>query len=149
MSLLLILSGISGVKGTGTFTQLSPTALPGKRYSFLAKGMSPHTGTFTELSVTALPGKIHSFSPKRGPHTGLFTQLSVMALPGVRLTFTAKAEAIVEIVPTPPPPTISAGGGGAGVHTEARYRERKEIIRDDRELMEFITTLVQSGILDN
>jgi len=78
------------------YTQLSPTAIPGQRYSFSAKtATAAHAGLFTELSVLALPGQRHSFSAKSIaviPHTGLFTELSVIALPGSRHTFTAKAE---------------------------------------------------------
>ena len=46
-------------------TQLSPTATPGMRYSFLAKstGVS-HKGLFTALSITAIPGMRHSFLAK-------------------------------------------------------------------------------------
>lgn len=58
---------------------------------------------FTQLNPSALPGKPYSFSPKAeaipesGPHTGLFTELSNIALPGQRHSFTAKTAA--EIVP--------------------------------------------------
>ena len=90
------------------FTQLNPSALPGKPYSFSPKAEAipesgPHTGLFTELSNIALPGQRHSFTAKAaagaetGPHTGLFTELSVIALPGQRHSFTAKTAA--EIVP--------------------------------------------------
>jgi len=49
------------------YTQLSPTATPGKRYSFSAK--TPAVGEkgadlFTSLSVMAIPGQRHLFLPK-------------------------------------------------------------------------------------
>ncbi len=47
-----------------TYTQLSPTALPGKRYLFLPKIGGKGTGLFTALSVIALPGMRHVFLPK-------------------------------------------------------------------------------------
>ena len=47
------------------YTQLLPTATPGRRYSFLPKiPITGHEGLFTELSVIALPGGRHVFLPK-------------------------------------------------------------------------------------
>jgi len=77
------------------YTQLSPSGVPGKRYSFSAK--VPHTGLFTYLSPSGVPGQRYSFSAKQAAeeaeHTGLFTWLSPVALPGGRYSFVAKAEA--------------------------------------------------------
>ena len=145
------------------YTQLSPSAIPGKRYSFSAKDPAPaggpHTGTFTELSVTATPGPIHSFSAKdeaaapSGPHTGLFTALSVLSLPGQRHTFSAKTEAIAPVIPEPEPAPEIYGGGGGPLQgwpdaKEKEYFRRKRILKEDDELMQIAAAIVASGILD-
>jgi hypothetical protein len=149
-------------------TQLSAIALPGKPHSFLAKDPAPeggpHTGTFTELSAQATPGQIHSFSAKdeasapSGPHTGLFTALSALALPGSIHSFSAKAETIAPVIPAPTPTArdFGAGGGIGPDWREQRYERlkdednlrRKNILRDDDELMELAGFIVASGILD-
>lgn len=103
----------------------------------------------TALSIIALPGKPHSFLAKgTGPHTGLFTSLSVLSIPGRRLTFIAKGEVIV----VPPEPTVptpaKTGGMRLGVSSVQMYEERKDILRDDKDLMEFIGIILASGILD-
>ena len=81
-------------------TQLTPYALSGKPYSFVAKDEAVALNTprddtrYTELSNSALAGKIHSFSAKteailpgtpRG--TDRFTQLSTTALPRKQYLF--------------------------------------------------------------
>jgi len=79
-------------------TQLSLTATPGKRYSFIAKtAAGKGSGPFTELSVYGVPGRIHSFAAKTavsGKGAGPFTELSVIALPGQRHAFLAKTSAV-------------------------------------------------------
>lgn len=138
------------------FTQLSPSATPGKPYTFLAKtaASGTHTGLFTELSVMATPGGIHAFvaktpaTPGTGDHIGLFTELSVMAIPGMRHVFHAKT-AWAEPVPIPslPAPGHGAGGGGGGwlaTREAAAYRdwERERILREDNELLELLPILL-------
>ena len=133
------------------YTQLSPTATPGKRYSFSAKTEAaapagPHTGLFTELSSMALPGPIHSFSAKTeaaapaGPHTGLFTALSAMALPGMRHSFTAKKEYV--------PSTGEVVFGSMGNIEEIRLPGRTRTKREEREIIEIMTIIAKSGILN-
>ena len=145
-------------------TQLSPSATPGKRYSFSAKDEAapeagPHTGTFTELSVTATPGPIHSFSakdaaaPVAGPHTGLFTELSVLALPGQRHSFSAKTEAEIVIPPSIPIDIEPAAPTGSpGLTLQPDYRPGKKlksrVLKEDDELMELAAYIVASGILE-
>ena len=96
------------------FTQLHPSATPGRPYSFDPKAEAipesgPHTGLFTALSPLALPGSRRSFAaktesaPEASPHTGLFTSLSPLAIPGMRRSFTAKAETV-----------FASGGSGGG-----------------------------------
>ncbi len=111
-------------------TQLSLSAVPGRRYSFVAKdsAVGSHTGgPFTELAVNALPGQPHSFVAKGAAvvgHTGLFTELSVMALPGPRRSFSAKTEAD-EITTT--------GVGGLATYTWGDM-----LALEDEEIMELI-----------
>ena len=120
-------------------TQLSPSALPGKPYSFIAKSgvVVPHTGLFTELSVTATPGPRHAFSPKDsatpgiGDHTGLFTELSVIALPGMRHSFTAKTAAAVE----------DSYGTGRRRRKSYIYEEKKD------DIFEMVQMIIASGAL--
>ena len=140
-------------------TQLSVTATPGKPHTFSPKtadaGAGPHTGgPFTALQVTALPGQIHSFNAKtaaagstpRG--SDLFTAMSVLALPGIRLTFNPKTAAlIVEEVPTPTTPSV--GGAPSGAYVAKDYRTIKDILREDKELMDIVAIIVESGMLDN
>lgn len=116
----------------------------------------------TELSITATPGAIHTFLPKSpvspgtGPHAGEFTELSAMATPGVPHSFLAKGAA-----PIPPeeevPEEIFGGSGGREVsphklRLEMQERERQSFTdrleREDRDLLEFIVTIVESGILE-
>jgi len=102
------------------YTQLSPIATPGKRYSFSAKTAAEAeerpAGTFTALSVLALPGPIHSFLAKG-------------------------------VAPSPrPTPSISVGGGGFVPHAE---RERlARLRRDDNNLLEIISALLTKGMLN-
>ena len=115
------------------YTQLAPTAIPGRRYSFVAK-----------FAAT-------------GPHIGTFTALSVMALPGPLRSFLAKTEVI--IIPPVIPPTPSGGGGG-GAYAYARdYAEydskykmaeahRQKVLRDDEELLEILAMVLNIGILE-
>ena len=144
MSLLLLVSGSSVSK----VTQLSPSAVPGRRYKFSAKTEAvapsgPHPGgPFTELSTTATPGKPHAFSakteatPVSGPHTGLFTELSVSALPGQRHSFSAKTAA--------PIVTISTRQDGSWP-----FRAKQLALkRDDRDIMDLVEIIVTSGILE-
>ena len=147
MSLLLLVSGSSVSK----VTQLSPSAVPGRRYKFSAKTEAvapsgPHPGgPFTELSNTALPGMRHSFSAKTeaaiasGPHTGLFTELSAMALPGARHSFLAKTEA-----PVTTASTRQDGSYPLGM-SRPKYLALK---RDDRDIMDLVQIIVTSGILE-
>lgn len=139
-------------------TQLSLLALPGQRSSFLGKTPAPiggpHTGLFTELSVLGLPGKKHTFLAKipglvGGPHTGLFTNLSVMGLPGKRHSFTAKGLIIVPPIPPIIPtilPTLPSGIVGEREAFKPYYKHT--ILQDDRDIMEIILIMLNSGILD-
>ena len=143
-------------------TQLSPSAIPGKRYSFSPKAPAAgaHTGTFTELSVTATPGPIHSFSakdaaaPESGPHTGLFTELSIFALPGQRHSFSAKTPFIAPVTPEPEAKPIRRTRGASGEYeyepsdTAKRIAQRRRILTEDNELMELAAYIVSSGILE-
>lgn len=122
------------------YTQLSPTALPSRRYSFLEKSAATgeHTGLFTELSAAAIPGRRHSFAAKTPAVSekgaGLFTALSVMALPGMRHSFTAKEAVSV----------ISLENVAGKMPRVGRGR----IDRDDKEMLELITIIISSGVLD-
>ena len=133
-------------------TQLSVTALPGKRHSFSpkAEASGQHTGLFTELSTSALPGIRQTFTAKTPAvppvtHEGLFTALSTIACPGRRHSFTKKTAQ--EIVPTA---KTYGGGGWAGPRWKKTGREWRETKRydEDRELMELAKMIVTSGILD-
>lgn len=143
-----------------TYTQLSPIASPGKRYSFSAKGLATGEkgeGPFTRLSVLASPGSIHSFSAKEpaipsGKGEGPFTTLSVLGIPGMLHVFVAK-EFTEPAVPPPPPPPIPSGGGTwlySKRYDEYEYKDplRKRRIREDREMIEIITTIVLPGRLN-
>ena len=116
------------------YTQLSPTATPGRRYSFVAKFAA--TGT----------------------HIGSFTALSVMALPGPIRSFLAKT-AVVVVVPPVIVPVVPSGGGGGGGYAYTRKDDeeyfkyqraeahRIRVLRDDQDVMELIVIIVKSGIL--
>ena len=134
-----------------TYTQLSPIALPGKRYSFSAKTpevpSAKGAGPFTAQSVTATPGIIHSFVAKTpeagGPKgAGLFTELSAIALPGMRHVFLPKVAAPVSAYS--PPPYLSHGHGGwPDVRPKWEREEiRKKVLRDDEELFEMIAAIL-------
>ena len=126
------------------YTQLSPSATPGKRYSFLAKEEAipesgPHTGTFTALSVSGTPGPIHSFlakteaAPEAGEHTGRFTALSVLGLPGGIRVFSAKTEADED----------------ERLSYAVTYTQRmRRIAKEDREILELVEIIVTSGMLN-
>jgi hypothetical protein len=141
------------------YTQLSPTALPGRRYSFSAKTAAPtggpHTGTFTELGVIGVPSKQHSFSAKSeagspsGPHAGLFTELSVFALTGQRHLFSAKTEAVTVTPPRSPEVYLAPRRGGGYIEPEKRLESRRDrILLDDDELLKIAAEIVMSGILE-
>jgi hypothetical protein len=141
------------------YTQLSPTAVPGRRYSFTAKTAAPtggpHTGEFTELSVTATPGQRHSFSAKTeasapsGPHTGLFTELSVFALPGQRHSFLAKTAAVIVTPPKSPEVYLAPRRGGGYIEPEKRLESRRDrILLEDDELMKIAAEIVMNGMLE-
>jgi hypothetical protein len=50
------------------YTQLSPIATPGRRYSFSGKGGGPHIGgPFTQLSLIGTPGQRYAFTAKTVP----------------------------------------------------------------------------------
>lgn len=109
----------------------------------------------TRLSIIAIPGRPYSFSPKleAGLHVGTFTRLTVTAIPGRRLTFIAKESEVIVVPPVPPeppgPPDVSFGAmGGGGPLAEQRVRDHKRILREDKDLTEFIAIILTSGILD-
>ena len=154
MTLLTILTG-SSKRSVSPLTHLSPNALPGKRRSFSAKtvavGGPKGTGPFTQLTPNALPGQIQSFSAKTvavgGPKgTGPFTELSPVALPGGRHVFLPKtvAEVIEEVI------SVRTAPGQAG-YVSKRWDpvERSWVLREDRELLELVSMILSSGILDN
>ena len=133
-----------------TFTQLSPIALPGKRYSFVAKTPAvggKGLGPFTAQSITATPGIIHSFvakTPAAGgvKGAGLFTELSATALPGMQHAFLPKTVAPVSAYS--PPPYLSHGHGGWPDVRPRWEREeiRKKVLKDDDELFEMIAAIL-------
>ena len=101
------------------YTQLSPTGIPGRRYSFLAKTESAAEkgiGLFTELSLIGLPGRIHSFYAK---------------------TAAEVSDVILE---------VEVSGGGGAVYYDRALNIRLK--RDDEEILEFITNIVTQGILN-
>jgi hypothetical protein len=135
------------------YTQLSPSATPGGRYSFTAKSAVSHTGLFTELTVSGVPGQRRSFASKDpgvAPHTGLFTELSAMAVPGMRHLFAAK-DPYTPPTPVPPePPAPSPGGGGGGLISYpadriARPKEKKDpwaqARAEDEELLKILMAM--------
>ena len=80
------------------YTQLSPSALPGRRYGF--QGSGPHTGgPFTELSVLALPGMRHSFTAKK-PSIGVgYARLKPYKRPIYLKWEVDEDEEILELIP--------------------------------------------------
>jgi hypothetical protein len=139
-------------KGAGEITTLSVTATPGRKYQIGGRQVG---AGFTELSVTATPGAKHSFAPKGAtvvvPHEGEFTQLSVIALPGGRHVFLAKAEAPIVEPPIEPPVILPGGGvvsGADDLHMEYSERKRELLLREDEEIVEIISIIVSSGILE-
>ena len=116
-------------------TQLNPTALPGKRYSFLPKtpASGTHTGLFTQLSVIALPGGRHTFlakTPAVAGHTGEFTGLSAYAVPGMRHYFSAKT-----------PEEIPPGGGGGGGSYMWHMAGINRALRDDEDFLQILAAI--------
>lgn len=137
-----------------SYTQLSPSATPGRGYSFLPKTAADgtHTGTFTALSVMGVPGSTRTFAPKTpavggGIHTGNFTALSVMALPGGLHLFLAKAAAPVVPVepPVPEPPVVYTGGGMSPLQYE---RFTDPILASDDDFMELLAKVILPIILE-
>ncbi len=129
------------------YTQLSPTATPGRRYSFSAK--TPESGgkgvgPFTSLSVSGVPGRIHTFSAKTpesgGKGAGLFTSLSVLGVPGQRHSFLAKTP----FIPEPTRPQVISVGGSVGFEKwpEHEYKDNTAIWRDDQEILEIICSIL-------
>ena len=129
------------------YTQLAPTATPGRRYSFAPKAdaSGKGAGPFTYLSVTATPGRRHSFvaktasGPAAGKGLGPFTYISVTATPGRRHSFVAKTAAPVIVVPggTEGPP------GGRGGYPDRRQVDLvnfgRQVMIDDRDLLDLAT----------
>lgn len=141
------------------YTQLSPTGLPGQRYSFLVKDAAAAEkgiGPFTALSVIGLSGERHSFSAKTAAAgaekgVGLFTQLLPYGLPGKRYSFAAKDSAEVEVPPIPDVVT-RAGGGGTFVSPGKLGKTKQELwraklLREDEELLEMIASLFPTGVI--
>ena len=131
------------------FTHLSPAALPGRTYSFSPKaeatGEKP-SDRVTSLSPLALPGPIYSFLPKDAAEAakgeGLFTWLSPVAIPGMRYSFLPKdAAAIIE---------AKTRQGRRHIKRQImmgpQYRDR--ILREDQELMEFISIILETELLN-
>lgn len=127
------------------YTQLSPLALPGARYSFSVKLPAEQV---TDLSVSGIPGPIHSFLPKssavsaRGEEE--FTRLSVFGIPGPIQEFLAKSPAVSI--------TVTRQKEGRFVGTlPRRYtwppRVAKESYVDDRDLVEIVAMLLKAGII--
>lgn len=143
-------------------TQLSPFAIPGRRYSFLAKTpVTPpaHAGEFTKLSVTATPGPKQSFlakTPAVPPaHTGEFTKLSVIGVPGPKQSFLAKTEYIAPpeeeiIIEVEQPRRGGVRARGPTVYVKKRQPVEVygDIHRDDQEILEIIIESILSGILE-
>ena len=134
------------------YTQLIPTATPGRRYSFVAKGLAvgeKGAGPFTALSVLGTPGSIHSFVAKAAAvggvkGEGLFTQLSVLGTPGRRYIFLPKS--IVVPIPEEPERIFDAGGGG-GVHGKVQEDLYRWRLREEMEIIDIIIGIVLSGRL--
>jgi len=128
------------------FTQLSPLALPGSRYSFSAKTEAEAglkgKGPFTELSVLGLPGRIHSFDAKSITEAGekgegQFTWLSPYGGPGRRYSFSAKVEA------------EAVRGGVTRIMPSARLVPWVDEDKDlDRDVLEFLAIITVSGTLN-
>ena len=108
---------------------------------------------YTQLHPSAIPGKPYSFAPKTpasgdGSHAGLFTELSVLGTPGKRHVFSAKTP-YIEPEPEPEPSEPAArvsGGGGVSVqlpkwrpHT---IEEREQILREDEEMLILLCTIL-------
>ena len=134
-------------------TQLSPTGLPGARYSFSAKdpASGKGTGPFTALSSIATPGRIPSFLAKTPEVTTSeqITALSVMALPGPTRTFTAKEFAGVEI-PIPPveePEVVPEPARGGLIAEPRELQQRRRLLaqarREDKIIMEVIKLFLE------
>jgi hypothetical protein len=69
------------------------------------------------------------------------TQLSPAALPGRRYSFTAKIAVSL--------PGGGAGGGGAGGYGQrAKGKRHGRTLRDDEELLDLISIICMSGILE-
>lgn len=125
-----------------TVTHLSPTATPGRAYSFSPKSVV-HEGEFTALSVTATPGRTQSFLPKTPSvvTSNQITALTVSALPGPVRSFSAKTETVIE--------TTQRGGGGSGNVWIADRPETAQynVLRDDEDLLEILEIVFSLGIL--
>ena len=122
-------------------TQLNPSALPGKPYSFSAKETSSavHTGRFTQLSVIALPGGRRTFLAKElsaTVHSGEFTHLSVMALPGARRYFAPKSSQVI--------PVTSTATGGGGCIWSRNYTGQdyfQMALKDDEDFLQILAAI--------
>ena len=101
------------------YTQLSPIATPGKRYSFSAKGAAEAAerpeGTFTALSVLGVPGIIHSFLAK--------TVAAAVRRPKRSKEKTWLAQ-------------------------QAENQRFARLVREDNELLEIISTMITRGMLN-
>ena len=103
----------------------------------------------TQLSLIGTPGGRYSFTAKTPPTTRddtQFTALSPIALPGNRYVFLPKTvvEVIEEVI------SVRTAPGQAG-YVSKRWDpvERAWVLREDRELLELVSMILSSGILDN
>jgi len=94
---------------------------------------------YTQLSPTGLPGRTYTFLPKTAADAvpkgdGPFTVLSAMGLPGQIHTFSAKTEAeVIEIL---------TGGGGSKSKLNALKMKTAKLHQEDQDILEFVMSFV-------
>lgn len=115
-------------------TQLSPSAVPGRRYSFSAKAaavVQKAEGPFTRLTPSGTPGRPYGFAAKAPADAGQkaegpFTRLNPSALPGMGYAFSAKEPAAVAV---PTPESLPGGSSDPAIPTRRPARSQEEVKR--------------------
>lgn len=131
-----------------SITYLQPTGTPGRKQTFLPKGVSAgHTGDFTRLSPSATPGRRYSFTAKSPSvpvgHTGEFTWQSPTGLPGKRYSFEAKTPGEVPVVP---PRVYQVGGTAGGYIWDEPGKKPSILYNDDEEILTMLAMVLPNLI---
>ena len=139
-------------------TQLSPSALPGRRYTFAPKFAGKGVGPFTALAITGIPGVRLAFLPKSSAeppgvagddywHSTTYWNKEYYWYVAYWPAGEIDEEDVVVVHPPP----------GGGFYSPEPYKfkvperlkdELRAIHKDDEEVLQIIIQAVISGLLD-